>query len=232
VNELFDNKADPSVRAVLEDAYREQGRPMARLGVALWVAAAADADAADAADAAADADAAAADADAAAADAAAADAAAADADAADAAADAADADAADAAADADADAADDARTRQSLYSLLTKEIDMRNGLKVIQVPGRYGYSVTLAGRLRRLTADEYELHGAVTVARTGGYRMDGLQRLASDGPKKGYDVTEPANAVEEIHRLLVRRVLRADEEAWAKACPKPATWRAEWDETP
>lgn len=101
---------------------------------------------------------------------------------------------------------------------------MKDGLKLIQVPGRYGYSVTLAGWLRRESGDEFTLHGAVTVARTGGYRMDGLQRLATEGPKKGYDVTEPAKAVEEVHRLLIRRSLVADEKAWAKACPRPDGW--------
>ncbi|MBK7865192.1 MAG: hypothetical protein IPJ65_42665 [Archangiaceae bacterium] len=68
------------------------------------------------------------------------------------------------------------------------------------------------------------MHGAVTVARTGGYRMDGLQRLATEGPKKGYDVTEPAKAVEEVHRLLIRRSLVADEKAWRRACPRPDGW--------
>lgn len=101
---------------------------------------------------------------------------------------------------------------------------MRNGLKVIQVPGRYGYSVTLAGWLKRVSGDEYELHNAVTVARTGNYRLDGLHRLATEGPKKGYHVTEPTKAVEEIHRLLLRRCLLANEKAWAEKCPRPAGW--------
>jgi hypothetical protein len=140
-------------------------------------------------------------------------------------------------ADAAVDAADDAvaavavvdadgrNIRRSLHNLLTKEIDMRNGLRLIQVPGRYGYSVTLVGWVERVLGDEFLLHNAVTVARTGGYRLDGLQKLASDGPgKRGYDVTEPAKQPEELHRLLVRRSLIADEKAWEKHCPKPDWW--------
>jgi hypothetical protein len=101
---------------------------------------------------------------------------------------------------------------------------MRDGLKILQLPGRYGYSVTVVGWVRRVVGDELELHNACTVARTGNYRMDGLQKLASDGPKKAYDVTEPSKAVEEIHRLVVRRVLIASESAWAEKCPKPKGW--------
>jgi hypothetical protein len=101
---------------------------------------------------------------------------------------------------------------------------MRDGLRLVQVPGRYGYSVTLVGWLRRVAGDEMELHGAVTVARSGSYRLDGLTTLASDGPGRGYNVTEPSKAVEEIHRLLVRRSLVANEKAWAKHCPKPDGW--------
>ena len=174
---LVDGRGDPSTRRVLDDWRADRGMKTTRLGVALWIADTADADAAT-------------------------DAAAAD--------------------TADADA--DARIRKQLHSILTGEIDMKDGLKLIQVPGRYGYSVTLAGWLRRESGDEFTLHGAVTVARTGGYRMDGLQRLATEGPKKGYDVTEPAKAVEEVHRLLIRRSLVADEKAWAKACPRPDGW--------
>lgn len=105
---------------------------------------------------------------------------------------------------------------------------MRNGLKVFQVPGRYGYSVTLVGWLRRVAGDEYEAHNVCTVARTGNYRLDGLQRLASDGPgKKGYDVTKPSKMPEEIHRLLIRRSLPASVEAWAEHSPRPANWSEE-----
>jgi hypothetical protein len=219
-NALVDNRSAPGFRAKLDDFTMERGWLPARLGVALWVAAAAaaaadDADA-DAAAAAADADAAADDADAAAA-------------AADAAADAAAA--ADADADADAAAADADAIRKSLHQLLTGEIDMRDGLKVIQVPGRYGYSLTLVGWLKRIVGDEFEIHNACTVARTGNYRMDGLQKLASEGPKKGYDVTEPAKLPEEIHRLLVRRALPASVEAWAKACPRPKNFPTNPEET-
>jgi hypothetical protein len=209
LNALYDNRSDPLCRRALDDYSAEHGYQQARLGVALWIAAdaaavAADADDADAAAAAAAADAAAADdADAAVADAAVAD------------------DDADAAV-ADAAVADAVRI---LHSLLTKEIDMRNGLKVFQLPGRYGYSVTLVGWFRRVAGDEYEAHNVCTIARTGSYALDGLQKLASAGPgKRGYDVTKAADMPEEIHRLLLRRVLPANEAAWREHSPKPKGW--------
>jgi hypothetical protein len=210
-NALIDARSDPSARRTLDDYTDEQGYRHARLGVALWIADAAVDAADDAVDAAVDAAAAVDDA----------------VDAAAAAADAVD----DVDADDDAVAAvavvdaDGRNIRRSLHNLLTKEIDMRNGLRLIQVPGRYGYSVTLVGWVERVLGDEFLLHNAVTVARTGGYRLDGLQKLASDGPgKRGYDVTEPAKQPEELHRLLVRRSLIADEKAWEKHCPKPDWW--------
>jgi hypothetical protein len=101
---------------------------------------------------------------------------------------------------------------------------MKDGLKIIQLPGRYGYSVTLVGWLRRINGDEYELLNACTVARNGNYKLDGLQKLASDGPKKSYDVTSAASMPEEVHRLLIRRSLPANEAAWREHCPKPKGW--------
>lgn len=216
---LLDKRSDPSTRRVLADYRLERGQNPGRLGVELWVADAADAHAVDA-----DADAHAADAHADAPDDAHADDVDADADVPD------DTDAADAHADdAHTDAhVVDAAIRHSLHNLLTGELDMKDGLKVIQVPGRFGYSVTLVGWVRRVNGDELELLNAVTVARTGTYRLDGIQRLASEGPgKRGYDVTEPAKLPEELHRLLVRRSLPANEAAWQDYCPKPKGWLGE-----
>ena len=242
VDALTDERSDPAARSVLEDLARSSGARVTRLGTAIRIVigrAAADADAAAAAaDAAADAAAAAADADAAdddAADDAAADAAAADADAAAAyaAADAAAADAAAAAADAaaadddddddadDDDADDDdadAAISQigTLNSLLFDGDDMKDGLKIIQIPGSWrGYSVTIAGWLQRVGGDEWIiLPGYRVVIRTGVGR--GLHDLAADGPKRDYKLLEPSEGPEEIHRLLIGRPMPAKKKAWVE----------------
>ena len=198
---LLRRRSEPHSRSVLADWHEEHGkRQPARLGVALWLIAIADAGAAAAAD------------DAAADDAAAAIAAIAAAAIAD-------------AADADADAGVDARIK-TLNSLLKKEPDMREGLKVVQVTGAYyGYAVTRVGWLRRVDGDEYELlPGAVTVMRTGEHNLAGIDLLASEGPGQRYQCSEPAKASEEIHRLLVRRSVPANEKAWAKVVPRPKDW--------
>lgn len=96
---------------------------------------------------------------------------------------------------------------------------MRNGLKVLQLPGRYGYAVTLVVWVRRITGDEYEGLNACVLARRGQYKLDGLQKLAAEGPGKSYDVTKPSKQPEEIHRLMVWRCLPANEEAWKEHCP-------------
>jgi hypothetical protein len=211
-NALLDRRSEPSVRAVLEDMQCERGEQPMRLGLALRIDAAAD-------DASAD-DASADDADDVAADAAAS--ASADADA-----DAAAADADDADADADAAAADAAI--KSLHQLLREEPDMRNGLKIIAyLPGRYGYGLTRIGWLRRVSGDEYELIGARTLWRTrGNYQMGGLNKLAAEGLGEDYGASEADELPEELHRLLVRRVLICDEKKWANGrapMPKPRGW--------
>jgi hypothetical protein len=204
-NALLDRRSEPSVRAVLEDMQRERGEQPIRLGLALRIADAddADADADDVADA--------------------------DADAADVA-DAADADADVDAADADADDADaDDAAIKRLHQLLREEQDMRNGLKIIAyLPGRYGYGLTRIGWLRRVSGDEYELIGARTLWRTrGNYQMGGLNKLAAEGLGEDYGASEADELPEELHRLLVRRVLICDEKKWANGrapMPKPRGW--------
>ena len=147
--------------------------------------------------------------------------AAADADAADA--DAAEADAdADAAAEADADAA---QLQKRFLNLLLGEIDMRDGLVLVQFPGGYYRNVTRVGWLRRVEGDEFELLGAVTVWReSGSFDPAGLEKLAAGGLGRDYRASEPSPVAELAHRLTVRRVLRADEKAWARTCPKPKGW--------
>jgi hypothetical protein len=228
--ELLDYRSEPDTRMVLEDLRLSNGERTTRLGVAHWIfiRRSADADAADADDAADDAadadddDVADADDDA-------------DADAADDAADADDDDVADDdddadadAADADADAADDddddddAKHKASnLLAILTGDIDVKEGLKIIQVPGRYYYKVTKVGWLRRASGDEFELVNACTIIRTSGSRH--LDQLASDGPQKDHRVFEPARMPEDIHRLSILRCLQADPEAWPQ-CPRPKDW--------
>lgn len=101
---------------------------------------------------------------------------------------------------------------------------MHNGLKIIQLPGYYGYAITKVGWLRRIAGDEWELcPGARTVLRTSGTR--GIDRLATDGPQQDHSLKEPSRTTEEIHRLLIRRSVQADPAAWAEYCPPPADWK-------
>lgn len=131
------------------------------------------------------------------------------------------ADASDAASAADAidfdfDAADAAAADEAItHWPLLEEPDMCEGLKLLQVPGRYGYAVTIVGRLRRVAGDEYVIEpGARTVVRTSGART--LAELAADGPGRDHRLLPPTKVEEEIHRLTVRRALVASEEAWGK----------------
>ena len=97
---------------------------------------------------------------------------------------------------------------------------MREGLLLIQVPGRY-WGVTRVGWARRVEGDEYEFRG-VTVLRTGAVRT--LASLAAEGPKKDHNVSAPDETSELLHRFSPRRVLLANPEKWAKHCPKPEGW--------
>lgn len=97
---------------------------------------------------------------------------------------------------------------------------MREGLLLIQIPGRY-WGVTRVGWARRVEGDEWEWRG-VTVVRTGSPRT--LASLASEGPKKDHDVSEVDALPELLHRFSPRRVLLANPEKWGKHCPKPEGW--------
>lgn len=101
---------------------------------------------------------------------------------------------------------------------------MKEGLTLVQIPGRYGYGVTLVGWAEHSHGDWYDLHGAVSVVRTSGQRT--LGQLAADGPMKDHRVNETAEdeTPEQIHSWRVRRVRAASEKAWAKWCPKPKGW--------
>lgn len=103
---------------------------------------------------------------------------------------------------------------------------MKDGFKLLQLPGRYGYSVTKVGWMRRVGGDEWELMpGARTVVRTGN-RVP-IDQLASGGLDSNHRATEPSKLGEDLHRLVIRRSLRADEKAWSKLCPKPKDWKDE-----
>jgi len=155
INALYDNRSDPDTREVLRDLdLTTTDKESTRLGVALYIADAADA---------------------------------------------------------------------AITNLLTGAIDMTNGLKIIQVPGRWGYSVARVGWLRRVSGDEYVLlPGARTIMRTGTPRT--IDSLASDGPGNDHILTAPSKATEEVHRLVIRRSVRADEQTWAAHCPRPEDW--------
>jgi hypothetical protein len=221
-NELVDHRSDPHAREVLSDWCEDRGWRPTKLGVAIDADADDDAAADDDDDAAADDDD-----DDDAADAAAADDADDDDDAAAAAADADDADDDDDDADdaADDDADDDADDIQGINKWLREEMDMRDGLKIIRLPGGYyGRSVTRVGWVRRVGGDEYLLlPGSRSIWRTGGERTT-LDRLASHGPGDNHQMTAPQVGEEEINRLLTRRALPADEHVWAPHCPKPKDW--------
>ena len=201
VDALIDTRSDPDARSVLEDYERSHFRAstVSRFGFTLSIAADADADADAAADAAA----------------------------ADAAADAAAAAAAAADADASTAATAAATAAYRLTTALFKEPDMQDGIKVFQIPGTYGsWSVTIVGWIRRVSGDEWEvLPGARTIRRTGSYNLAGLDRLANEGNTgNGYALGDAAIGTESLHRLLIRRCLPANEKAWERDCPRPASW--------
>lgn len=100
---------------------------------------------------------------------------------------------------------------------------MRDGLKIVQLPGGYGYSVTRVGWLRRVSGDDYELVNGRTMAREGAYSIDGITKAAAKGPN-GYKLSVPDEMPEELHRLLIRRAVPANAKAWAEACPMPKDW--------
>lgn len=98
---------------------------------------------------------------------------------------------------------------------------MRDGLKLLVTPGSY-WGLTQIGWLRHLEGDEYEFIGCRTLRRVG--QQVPLAKLADEGPDRTIELQPAAAKPEEIHRLLIRRSLPANEEAWKKHCPKPKDW--------
>lgn len=102
---------------------------------------------------------------------------------------------------------------------------MTNGLKILQLPGRYaGYSVTLVGWLRRVNGDEWALLPGARAIRLIG-EPQGLGWLAANGIGNHYEfIGQPSGAIEHVHRLVIRRALEADETKYADDCPRPKDW--------
>jgi hypothetical protein len=103
---------------------------------------------------------------------------------------------------------------------------MTDGLKILKLPGGYyGRSVTRVGWIRRIGGDEWVLlPGARSLWRTGG-DLTSLDRIASHGPTRNHRLTDPQAGQEELHRLLIRRCLPADEAVWQQHCPRPKDWK-------
>lgn len=98
---------------------------------------------------------------------------------------------------------------------------MREGLKLIKLPGYYG--PVRVGWLKRLSGDDYVLlPGSVLVVRTSGSRK--LAELAADGPGTDHRVEDRAKTDCEVNRFRVWQVWAADEKAWSEHCPKPKEW--------
>lgn len=99
---------------------------------------------------------------------------------------------------------------------------MREGLLMVTLPGRYGYSVTLVGHVRHVRGFEYEMApGHVSLVRTSGSRT--LGELAADGPKDDHHCTK-SDSAEDLHEFRVRRVKPCDAKSWAKVVKRPEGW--------
>ncbi|MBA3843627.1 MAG: hypothetical protein H0X39_13630 [Actinobacteria bacterium] len=101
---------------------------------------------------------------------------------------------------------------------LLEENDMRDGLKLIKLPGYY--AATLIGYVRNVSGDEYVLlPGWRTVELTSGDRR--LEDLAANGPKKDHKLYPPSLVEEEIHRFGPGRCIVANVEAWSEHVKAP-----------
>lgn len=97
------------------------------------------------------------------------------------------------------------------------------GLKIIQLPGRYGYSTTLVGWVEHVMGDWWRFRpGYRSIVRTSGSRK--LGELAADGPQRDHTLSDPIATDEPFHALVARRWPTANESAWAEHCPRPKDW--------
>ena len=99
---------------------------------------------------------------------------------------------------------------------------MRNGLKIVVLPGNYYAPYVLVGWLHCVGGDEFEMIGARCIRRFG--TNQALAALAANGPARDTQLLEAAKRPEELHRLDIRRGIPCDPKAWEKHCPKPADW--------
>lgn len=121
----------------------------------------------------------------------------------------------------DATAAADAAVDADFSRMLAKEIDMREGLKLIKLPGYYG--PVRVGWLRRIEGDNYELlAGSVLVIRTSGSRA--LAELAADGPLKDHKLTDEAGTAHDVNEFRVWQAIDCGD-AWREYVPQPKEWR-------
>jgi hypothetical protein len=97
---------------------------------------------------------------------------------------------------------------------------MRDGLTIISIPSGY-YPYVLVGWVRRVTGDEYDVHGARVIKRFG--RNNALATLAAKGPLTA-ELLPAAEIPERVHRLLVTRAIPCAVAPWAKECPRPKGW--------
>ena len=102
-----------------------------------------------------------------------------------------------------------------------KEHDLKNGLRIVSIPGGY-YPYVLVGWLRRVAGDDWEMVSARVISRFGANQQ--LAVLAEKGPAKDTKLLEASTQPEDFHRLLINRSIRCNPESWAAACPRPLAW--------
>ncbi len=94
----------------------------------------------------------------------------------------------------------------------------KNGLGIVVVQGT-SYPYVMVGWVTK-SGDEVTIDGARVLRRFGANQF--LAGLATSGPAEDTQIGPPAS--EDVHRLLVHRLIRADEKAWSKECPRPKGW--------
>ena len=98
---------------------------------------------------------------------------------------------------------------------------MREGLAMVTLPGRYGYSVSLVGYVRHIRGFEFVMEaGHVSLIRTSGIRT--LGQVASDGPGDDHRLVV-ADTAEDLHEFRVRRVRAVNPLKWTML-QKPKDW--------
>lgn len=114
---------------------------------------------------------------------------------------------------------------RALSTCLLEDFDMEPGLYLMQIPIT-NRAITIVGWLRRIHGDEYELApGARIVTRLhGSPSWDGIAKLAENGPGDSYKLYDPMKTSEPLHRLIMRRPKPCIESAWIAHVPRPGDW--------